>query len=126
MCKQSHQESVCLNAGSHCGPILEGLFRLIHQVENLLTRESSGSVVVGFVASLLKVNERCSDARNLRLKGLTRQTGAELWRNLVGRELLRHRLHICMTECPSQAMAEGDAIHTTPVTMRLVASCTKR
>ena len=79
---------------------------MIYQIKNFLARKTPRRIVVGFVTGLLKVNERLGDPNDLRLKRLTVQTGAELWRDIVTGKLLSHFSHDAMTKCPRQAVPQ--------------------
>ena len=78
--EQPCEKYICLNACSHSVPIPECLLRTVHQIDRILSRESACRVVVGFVARLLKVDERRRNSSELRLDCLAVHPWAELWR----------------------------------------------
>ena len=92
-CEQPGEKYVRLDALSHQTPIRKRLFRLLQQIENFPSRESTRGVVVRFVSGLLQVDESRRDSNPFRLDSLTVQTRGELRGHVVIRELLSHLLH---------------------------------
>ena len=108
--EQSCEKYICLNAFSRSVPIPECLLCTVHQVDHVLSRESTCRVVVGFVARLLKIDERRRNSSELRLDCLAVHPRAELRRDPTVRELLRHSLHVAVDERASQATSQSSPI----------------
>ena len=103
--EKSCQEGVRLNALSDNLPIGKCLLCLVHQVENFSARETTSSIVIRFVAGLLKIDE-------LWLQCLAIQSRDEFRRQAITRKLLSDLFHDVMAKGPRQAVAECVPIAT--------------
>ena len=110
--EKSCQEGIRLNALSDNLPIGKCLLCLVHQVENFSARETTSSIVIRFVAGLLKIDERACNTDELWLQCLAIQSRDEFRRQAITRKLLSDLFHDVMAKGPRQAVAECVPIAT--------------
>ena len=110
--EKSCQEGIRLNALSDNLPIGKCLLCLVHQVENFSARETTSSIVIRFVAGLLKIDERACNTDELWLQCLAIQSRDEFRRQAITRKLLSDLFHGVMAKGPRQAVAECVPIAT--------------
>ena len=115
------KERVALEGVAYDLPIRECTLGIVNHICYLGPGELAPHVVIGLVAMLLKINERCSDAYDFILERESIESGLKFGRDILIRKLNRHSLHRPMVEGPAQAVSQGVSINATDQPSRSIA-----